>query len=218
MENHTPKTGTSDPGRALNQQQHGPAVRETPEDRAGTPADRHLVDRCLAGDQRAWERLYRKWHPQLLRVIRLLLGADAKDVHLVDEMAARVWYALLRDGSRLLASYDADRDSCLGAFLMGLARIEIMRHLRSERRRRSHEFIGGRRILAEGRIPDWQVTAMMEEFSSTLTPQERRFMNDFLLETSEPLSDTNAGQLSPSSIWQRRHRIRLKLKAFFENR
>jgi DNA-directed RNA polymerase specialized sigma24 family protein len=176
-----------------------------------------LVERCLSGDEGAWEQLYRECHPPLLRAIKLLLGPDAGDVHLADEMAARVWYALLRDGGRLLASYDAARDSSLNAFLMGLARIEIMRHMRSERRRRSYEFIGGRRILAEGRVPDWQLAAMMDEFSSTLTAQERRFMEKFLLEASEPEPTTDQGELSASSIWQRRHRIRRKLKAFFDD-
>ena len=182
-------------------------------------ARRHqrLVERCLSGDERAWEQLYRECHPPLLRAIKLLLGPDAADIHLADEMAARVWYALLRDGGRLLVSYDAERDSSLSAFLMGLARIEIMRHLRSERRRRSYEFIGGRRILAEGRVPDWQVAVMMDEFSSTLTAQERCFMEKFLLEAPEAEPSTDQGELSANSIWQRRHRIRRKLKAFFDD-
>jgi DNA-directed RNA polymerase specialized sigma24 family protein len=193
------------------------AVQDRGDDPAAATADQHLVDRCLAGDERAWEKLYQDCHPQLLRAIKLLLGPDAGDFHLVDEMAARVWYALLRDGGRLLASYDVERDSRLSAFLMGLARIEIMRHMRSERRRRSYEFIGGRRILAEGRVPDWQVAAMMEEFSSTLSPQEKRFMEEFLLDPPQPSASAEPDQLSPSSVWQRRHRIRLKLKAFFED-
>lgn len=182
-------------------------------------ARRHqrLVERCLSGDERAWERLYRECHPPLFRAIKLLLGSDAGDIHLADEMAARVWYALLRDGGRLLASYDPERDSGLSAFLMGLARIEIMRHLRSERRRRSYEFIGGRRILAEGRVPDWQVAAMMDEFSSTLTAQERRFMEKFLLDTPETEVSGDQGESSAASIWQRRHRIRRKLQAFFDD-
>jgi DNA-directed RNA polymerase specialized sigma24 family protein len=189
-------------------------------DRSSADEARHqqrLVERCLGGDERAWERLYRECHPPLLRAIKLLLGSEATDIHLADEMAARVWYALLREGGRLLASYDPERDSGLSAFLMGLARIEIMRHLRSERRRRSYEFIGGRRILAEGRVPDWQVAVMMDEFSATLTAQERRFMEKFLLEPPDAEPTPEQGELSADSIWQRRHRIRRKLKAFFDD-
>lgn len=180
-------------------------------------ADQRLVKRCLAGEEKAWEQLYRQCHPQLVRAVKLLLGSDAGDVHLVDEMAARVWYALLRDGSRLLASYDADRDSRLSAFLMGLARIEIMRHMRSERRRRSHEFNGGRRTLAQGRVADWQVRTMIEEFRATLTPLERAFMEEFLLDAADPEGDGDGKEVPASSVWQRRHRLRLKLQEFLDH-
>ncbi|MHC4176581.1 MAG: hypothetical protein ACYSWU_03695 [Planctomycetota bacterium] len=131
-------------------------------------------------------------------------------------MAARVWYALLRDGGRLLAGYDADRDSGLSAFLMGLARIEIMRHVRAEHRRRSHELIGGRKRLAEGRVPDWQLATMMDEFTSTLTAQEVGFMERFLLDAAETEGDEEVEELAATSIWQRRRRLRLKLQAFLD--
>lgn len=195
----------------------GPRTAGDTSGRVKVREDQRLVERCLADDEPAWEQLYRECHPQLLRAIKLLLGRDAGDAHLVDEMAARVWYTLLRNGGRLLASYDAERDARLGAFLMGLARIEIMRHMRSERRRRSYEFLGGQQALAEGRIPDWQVITMMDEFSSTLTPQEKRFMEQFLLDDPEMETGADVEELSASSIWQRRHRIRRKLKAFFED-
>jgi DNA-directed RNA polymerase specialized sigma24 family protein len=211
------KKDMSDPSWPLSEQQLQPPVPASGEDLAGALADQRLVERCLAGDERAWEQLYQECHPRLVRAIKLLLGPDAGDSHLVDEMAARVWYALLRDGGRLLASYDVERDARLGAFLMGLARIEIMRHTRSERRRRSYEFIGGRRILAEGRVPEWQVATMMEEFSASLNSQERRFLEEFLLDAPQTEDGEEIGPISPSSIWQRRHRLREKLKAFFSD-
>ncbi len=178
--------------------------------------DQRLAERCLAGDERAWEHLYQQCHPPLLRAIKLLLGQDAGDVHLVDEMAARVWYTLLRDGGRLLASYDADRDSSLNAFLMGMARIEIMRYMRAERRRRSYELIGGRKILAEGRVPDWQLANMMDEFTSTLTPPELEFMERFLLDAPGTEADADVVEIPATSVWQRRHRLRLKLQAYLD--
>ena len=178
--------------------------------------DQRLAERCLAGNERAWEQLYQQCHPPLLRAVKLLLGQDAGDVHLVDEMAARVWYTLLRDGGRLLASYDADRDSNLNAFLMGMARIEIMRHMRAERRRRSYELIGGRKILAEGRVPDWQLANMMDEFTSTLTPPELEFMERFLLDAPGSEADADVAEIPATSVWQRRHRLRLKLQAYLD--
>ncbi len=173
-----------------------------------------MVERCLAGDQRAWERLYRRCHPRLRKAIELLLGVDAADGHLIEEIAARVWYALLRDDCRLLAAYDADRDSPLEVFLMGLARIEILRHTRSERRRHWHELLRGRKTLEEDRVSDWQLASMMDEFLDTLTTGEREFLHRFLTSPTDPADDSEDPNLSSTTVWQRRHRIRCKLHQF----
>ena len=179
--------------------------------------DGQMVDRCLAGDERAWERLYGECHPRLRKAIGLLLRADAGGVHTVEEIAARVWYALLRDDFRLLKAYDADRDSTLYSFLMGLARIEILRYTRSERRRRSYEMLGGRTRLEEQRVSEGQVASLIDEFASTLTPGQREFMDLFVTGRAENKPDSGLMGLSETSIRARRHRIRRKLNNFLEN-
>jgi DNA-directed RNA polymerase specialized sigma24 family protein len=176
-----------------------------------------MLQRCLQGDERAWERLYRKCHPRLRKAIELLLGPDAADVHVIEEIAARVWYAVLKDDCRLLETFDPERDSGLDSFLMGLARIEILRYTRSERRRHSHEMSGGRRRLEERRVSDWQLANMMEEFASTLTPIERAFMERFLTGPTENEPDPEPDELPPTTVWTRRYRIRRKLDRFLDN-
>lgn len=173
--------------------------------------------RCLTGEESAWEKLFRRCHPPLLEAIGFLLGAAAKDGHQAEEIAARVWYALLRDQGRLLARYDPDRDSSLRAFFAGLARIEMMRHQRSERRRKRHELKGGRRLLEEPGTSDSEVLALIDEFAATLTPGEKEFMEDYLTSPQEGNNGAHGGKLSETSIWQRRHRIRRKLRAFLED-
>jgi DNA-directed RNA polymerase specialized sigma24 family protein len=182
-------------------------------------ADVQLLQRCLDGNQRAWERLYRKCHPRLRKAIEVLLGADAADIHVIEEIAARVWYAVLKDNCRLLETYDPERDSGLDSFLMGLARIEILRYARSERRRHAHELSGGRKRLEERRVSDWQLASMMEEFTSTLTPGERAFLERFLTGAAEqePGPDPEPGDLPPTTVWTRRYRIRRKLDRFLDN-
>jgi DNA-directed RNA polymerase specialized sigma24 family protein len=179
--------------------------------------DQRIVDGCLNGDERAWERLYRRCHPRLRKAIELLLGSESTDANLIEEIAARVWYALLRDDCRLLTTYDTERDSTLDVFLMGLARIEILRYLRSERRRHSHELVRGRKSLEEDRVSDWQMATMLDEFSSSLTPGEREFMERFLTSPAEAQTDEDVEDLSACNIWQRRHRIRLKLHEYLRN-
>ena len=55
---------------------------------------------------------------------------------------------------------------------------------------------------------------MLNEFTATLTPGEQRFVEEYLL-VSSPEDDADHGDLSDANIWQRRHRIRAKLRAFF---
>jgi len=100
----------------------------------GPDADQALIDRCLDGEEKAWEQLYLQFHSRLVEAIKFLLGTEGQKVHLVDEIAARVWYALLRDDAKLLARFDVARNCRLDAFLMGIARMEILRYFRSERR------------------------------------------------------------------------------------
>jgi hypothetical protein len=179
--------------------------------------DQQIVKRCLLGDERAWERLYCKYHPCLRKAIDVLLCPDGSDVHTAEEIAARVWYTLLRDNCRLLETYDANRDSTLDNFLIGLARIEILRYTRAERRRHSYEMLGGRRRLEEQRVSDCQVTTMIDEFASTLTPGQREFMERFLTGRAENEPESGLNELSGTSIRSRRHRIRRKLNNFLEN-
>ena len=179
--------------------------------------DRQIVDRCLSGDKQAWEGLYKEFHPRLQKGIQLLLGSEAANVHIIDEIAARVWYALLRDDLRLLGTYDADRESTLDGFLMGLARIEILRYTRAERRRHQHEMRSGRRRLQERRVSEWQLSTMMDEFVSTLTPAQQEFMERFLTAPAEDDPDPALNELSGICVRVRRHRIRRKLNDFLEN-
>lgn len=181
-----------------------------------TAAEQRLVMCCLAGQERAWEQLYRRCHTDLVDAITLLLGPKAKDSHLVEEIAARVWYAVLRNEARLLARYDPDRNSSLSAFFMGLARVEILRHRREEGRRKRHEMTGGRKPQEEPDPSEWSVRSIISEFARTLTPLEKEFMDEYLT-SSEPNDDAEGdGTLPATTIWQRRHRIRTKLQAFLE--
>ena len=100
------------------------------------------------------------------------MGAAARDAATVDEIAARIWYTLVRDDFRLLAAFDGSRDVRLNTFLAGLARIEILRFFRAERRRQTHECRGGRRLLRMRRATV-NFDSVMREFAATLTGRTR---------------------------------------------
>jgi hypothetical protein len=184
----------------------------------GALSDAALVQRCLGGDENAWEQLYYRCHPGLLRAIRFLLEPESRDVNLVDEIAARVWYQLLRDDARLLSKFDPERDCRLLGYLVGFARNEIMQNARAERRRRSHEAVGGQLLLRSQRASNWPIGPLLDEFAATLNQRERQFLKEFLLLPPDDEKEPVEEAISPTNVWQRRHRIRFKLKAFMQDR
>jgi len=173
-------------------------------------ADRELVKRCLAGEVAAWEEFYGEHHAPLCAAIRGMLGPGGFDLNRVDEIAARVWYELVRNDGELLDRFDPARDTRLGAFLRGLARMEIMKYFRTERRRRTRETASPSRDHGVSVESDWQVAAMIDDFAKTLSEGEQEFLAEHLLGEPE-----GSRKLSEASVWQRCHRIREKLKAFF---
>jgi DNA-directed RNA polymerase specialized sigma24 family protein len=173
-------------------------------------ADRRLVDRCLSGDSRAWEELYLQFHDRLLISIRVMLGGGRADPNLVDEIAARVWYAVVADGAQLLARFQPQRGCRLSTFLAAIARAQAVAVFRSEKRRRGRELMASR---AECQSPEESLETMLAElddFLATLTPREREFCGQVLLE----LTDTTEQAYSSANAWQLRSRIRVKLRRF----
>jgi DNA-directed RNA polymerase specialized sigma24 family protein len=195
---------------------HNDSSREEPRashEASGVEADAVLVARCLEGDESGWAALYERHHFRLLQAIKFLLGDNLADFQLVDELAARVWFALVRDDARLLARYNPRRHARLDSFLAGLARVELLRYERSEQRRKSHEWASGCRSLKQRRVADVQILMMVREFAATLTPAEREFLETNLIAQK----NGNSKKLTAANTWQRRHRIRSKLKDFLKD-
>jgi len=176
-------------------------------------ADSRLAKRCLAGEPAAWEEFYTQCNWPLLLSIEVMLHPNNGDLNLVDEIAARVWYALIEKDGRLLARYDPRRGARLITFLRTVAKTEVRRHFRREGRRQRRERIalGGKPTHQSGN--DAETAAQLREFLPTLTVGERGFYEHHLAGCPsgglkvgrEPLS-ANAREL--------RHRIRKKLLGF----
>ena len=179
-------------------------------DLRGVEKDRQLLGRCLAGEVNAWDELYYAFNPELLSSIEVLLGGGDSDLNLVDEIAARVWYALIENDARLLARYDPRRGARLITFLRAVAKTEVSRHFRREHRRQMRERIALRGKPLHQPADDAETAVLLAEFLPTLTTAEREFYEDHLAACPgggpwvdrEPLS-VNARQLA--------HRIREKL-------
>jgi len=189
---------------------HHDSVAESA-NRAITPlAERRLVDQCLAGDEAAWNELFKTIHAPLVTVTKsLLTSKTTTDDELADEVVGRVWYSLVAEPARKLGRFDPARGCHLVTFLTALAKNEIRQHFRTEHRRRVRERKASRREARSSSLNLVQTPILFDEFLESLTPREREFLQVHLEDPklpAEPFTDANA--------WQLKYRIRKKLTAY----
>lgn len=171
--------------------------------------DRKLVDRCMTGDATAWSVMYGRFQSTLLASIRAFLGRAGQDFHLIDEISARVWYALVRNDFELMDKFDPARGCRFSTFLSVLAKTETRLLLRSERRRKVRELVASKPEIE--RSEDSVLND--SEFLATLSPAELAFFNDVLVSA---FGLNNEAQYTQENMWQLRHRVRRKLEQFLE--
>jgi DNA-directed RNA polymerase specialized sigma24 family protein len=188
-------------------------------------ADRRLIDRALAGEPAAWEALYHQCHRPLVTAIRAMLRGRALDANLVDELAARVWYAVVREQGELLTRFDPARGCRLTTFLATIAKDEAGRLFRSERRRRRREAAScDTPTLADSNASQAGHTSVtMAEFEATLTPSERKFYDEIVArplvvypQPADVGSNGSTAARSQANLWQLSHRVRRKLERFLD--
>lgn len=186
-----------------------PAVRVEPVE-SGPYADRALIDRCLGGEVAAWSELYHQIHEPLLAAIRRILRNLRADESVVEEIAARVWFAAVKDGGQLLRRFDPLRSCRLITFLSLVAQLESRAYMRSERRLRNRETEASHRMPQEQSAETITSLDFAEQFLAKLTPRERSFFDQ------ELLGEAGNETFSPANSWQLRHRVHQKLNTFFQ--
>jgi RNA polymerase sigma-70 factor (ECF subfamily) len=87
--------------------------------------DEELLSAALAGDERAFAELYRRWQGPMFRFARQMCGADGGAEDVVQE----VFVALIENGQQ----FDPARGP-LAAYLYGVARHQARRRLRTDGR------------------------------------------------------------------------------------
>jgi len=183
--------------------------------RATTPVQRdgQLIERCLAGDVSAWSDIYREFHESLLVSIRRYLNRAGQDANLVEEIAARVWYSLIKNSFELLAKFDVSRGCRLSTYLSVVAKNETRVLFRSERRRRSREQLASKPDVSDQGLIETHQLVTDEEFLMTLSQAEKAYFLDVLVATP---TDREAAEqnYSTENNWQLRHRIRKKLEQY----
>jgi len=171
-----------------------------------------LVQRCREGDDDAWAQIHDRCHAHVVKQIRYSLGPAGRDADLVEEIAARVWFGLVSNDGYLLDRFEPKKGNGLEKYLAAIARFEVLRHQRSEfRRRRREKETQTMRAKApdDGKLRD--MTLDVNDFLPNLTPREKEFFHHVLM-------GNNGHHLSISApnAWQLKHRIRKKLLEFLE--
>jgi hypothetical protein len=178
-------------------------------------SDARLVQRCISGEVSAWEEIYHKCHEPLCTTIRIRLGCSANDPHLVDEIAARSWYAVLEKDGKRLKKYDPRRGAGILTFLKLIAYDEISRHFQSEQRRLKREIISHfRNRRAEDTSRGGSITSSLPEFLITLSSCEKDFCNEYLLLSADEDGMQSASAYSATNIRQLTHRIYKKFLSY----
>jgi hypothetical protein len=177
--------------------------------------DLALARRCVAGEVKAWEELHTQCNDSLQRIVRLLLSHQSNDENLADEITARVWYALVANDGELLTRYDPGRGARLITFMRAIARDEVRRYFRSERRRRVREDKTCRDKSPHYSTEMDQVDVALHEFLDTLSPSEREFCGDFLLDSPVENADDGILGMSRANFWQKTHRVYVRFVKFF---
>lgn len=171
-----------------------------------------VIQKCLTGDDAAWQELYSRYRPSLLDSIRSQLAGKADNADLVEEIAARVWYSLVwRDYQRLRA-YEKGRAG-FKTYLAALARQQIQLYYRERQRQSRREVPLANSDHNCGGCADWPSTATQEEFIATLSPREKQYFEQHLLGNIGAAEFTF---LSSANRWKLRQRVFDKLKAFLD--
>lgn len=190
---------------------HLHAVDDAPSTADARDRERALVEAALAGDSRAWARLYQDSFDSLYRDARYLCQDASTAEELVQEA-----FAL---GLTRLSSYDG-RGSFAGwirGFILNLARRTWRK---AERRERAHDRLGRTMEVASAVGPDpernLERRARAKALSEALETLPASLRETFILRDVQGLSvDEVAARLdtTPGNVRVRANRARNKLRA-----
>lgn len=178
----------------------------------GAVDEKTLIDKCRDGDDAAWAEVHAKCQAHLVQQIRYALGDRGCDSNLVEEIAARVWFGLVADDAQLLDRFEPHEGNGLEKYLAAIARFEVLRHNRSEFRRRRRE--QETQVMRVGGSDDQlarEMTLDVNSFLPQLTPREKEFFHHVLMG-----NDVRQLRISAPNAWQLKHRIRKKLLRFLD--
>jgi len=175
-------------------------------------SDQEMVKACLSqsATEQNWDRLFKRCHAHLLRVVRRELRAESANEDLAQEVVQNLWFTLSARRQELLGPFDPTRGT-IQAYLGKLARRHT--HWDYQHRRR-----GKKREVNLWEIPEEKIAvtelprgALEQEFLECLTAEERDF---FLYELHGEPNPEPRPPRSDASRWHLQERVLNKWLAY----
>jgi hypothetical protein len=148
-------------------------------------ADMELLERCLAGDQIAWETFFHRFRQPMAATIARRLWATARVSTHVEEILADFWFALVDRNGRRLRLYDPTRSSLLH-YLGRLACEQVSLFYRRQAR---WERLHVQLYVPEPAVDDtprYEHGLWREELWASLSALEQRFLCAWLAAPAGP--------------------------------
>ncbi len=174
--------------------------------------DQRLVRECMAGDAAAWRRLYASYYARLVAYAGAVLRREGRrDANLADEMAERVFVALLIGPRPLLEQYDPAQ-APLWEYLKALGRRRLRALLRDRHERQARMTPLPSPPLPDPRADTVPLQTLVEELRVQLPPRQQEFLQAY--------ADTGLGDKVPgftdSAAWKMKERIEQRARSFMQ--
>ncbi len=168
------------------------------------------LEACLRGEKKAWDAFVDHAAPILFTAVRRTLrrygvASDAGDV---EDLAQDVFVRLVKDGFRLLRSYDPSRAS-LSTWLTLVARSVTIDHLR--RRKLPTVPLGG----AEPTQAPAEPAEALEVPAGLLSPRQQLVLTLLFDDDLSVEEAARALGVEPQTIRSTKHKAIVKLRRFF---
>lgn len=165
-----------------------------------------IVTRCLRGEYTAWETMFHHYHPRLVSIIKAEMNWRCSTDQ-AEEIAASIWCSLCSEAYSRLRRYDP-RLGRLLTYLKALARREIWKRTRQEKKRRARERRSARK---EATMDETEPAIVIQEFLAILTRRERAFCQSYLMKQS---GCSCQSEISSSNYSKLQGRVMKKFRKF----
>lgn len=171
---------------------------------------------AIAGDPRAVRAFVQEYGPLLRALIRqMVVGAWLERE---EDLLQELLLALFSDGARVLRTWDPTKGRSLKSFIWLFGRHRTIDWLRRQRRTQREQPMEDRALVQkiheatedEPEAPYW-LDPLLSAFRSEFSKEDQRLVEMLFLEERPVREVATTLEMSEDAVYQRRHRIKVRL-------